>query len=288
MKKQKTYNKISDELFQEAIIEYRDNNMSLRKIQEKYKINRHILSKKLEEAGIKKTKGNHYRYHFHNFDYFEVIDSHSKAYWLGFIMADGYIQRNKGVNYGEDRIGISLNVGDIDTLKSFKQEIGATNPIKVYEEKTLQSWIDKGWSEKSTMCRILLNSQKTVDDIIDKGVIYNKSLTKEFVGYDKVPEKYIYSYLRGYMDGNGYIFLRKTKNYGYQSQLSIHSSEKFSYWISSFGDSIVRKDKRNNGWKVVFKTQSSIDLLDKIYESSTEETRMKRKYEKYKKCKNDE
>lgn len=45
MKKQKTYNKISDELFQEAIIEYRDNNMSLRKIQEKYKINRHILSK---------------------------------------------------------------------------------------------------------------------------------------------------------------------------------------------------------------------------------------------------
>lgn len=56
MKKQKTYNKISDELFQEAIIEYRDNNMSLRKIQEKYKINRHILSKKLEEAGIKKNK----------------------------------------------------------------------------------------------------------------------------------------------------------------------------------------------------------------------------------------
>lgn len=288
MKKQKTYSKISDELFQEVIIEYRDNNMSLRKIQEKYKINRHILSKKLEEVGIKKTKGNHYRYHFHNFDYFEVIDSHSKAYWLGFIMADGYIQRNKGVNYGEDRVGISLNVEDINTLNLFKHEIDATNPIKVYEEKTPQSWSDKGWSEKSTICRILLNSQKTVDDLIDKGVIYNKSLTKEFVGYDKIPKEYVYSYLRGYIDGNGSISLRKTKNYGYQPQLSIFSSEKFSYWISSFGDSIVRKDKRSNGWKVVFKTKSSIDLLDKIYESSTEETRMKRKYEKYKKCKNDE
>lgn len=281
MKKQKTFNQVNKELLDILIIEYRDNNMSLRKIQDKYKVNRHVLSKILEKEGVKTTKGNHYRYHFHNFDYFEIINSHSKAYWLGFIMADGYIQRNQGVTYGEDRFGISLSNGDIDTLELFKKEIEATNPIKVYEEKVQQSWIDKGYKETQTICRILLSSQKTVDDLMDKGVIYNKSLTKKFPGESKVPREFVYSYLRGYMDGNGHIAILENKTQTNSLYLSFSSSKYFVEELAKFGDGRVARDKRNNGWGVFFNRENSQKLLDKIYEDSTKETRMERKYKRY-------
>lgn len=56
---------IDSDLLEILIIEYRDNNLSLRKIQEKYNVNRHKVAKILEEKGIKTTKGNHYRYNFY-------------------------------------------------------------------------------------------------------------------------------------------------------------------------------------------------------------------------------
>lgn len=279
---------ISKELFDKIIVEYRDNNMSLRKIQEKYKVNRLVVSKMLEDCGVKTTKGNHYRTYFHNFDYFETIDSHEKAYWLGFIMADGYIQRSKGVTHGEDRVGITLHVNDIKTLELFKTAISATNPIKIYTDKIQQSWIDKGYNKESTSCRILLNSQKTVDDLMDKGVIYNKSLTKQFPSKDKLSREFIYSYLRGYMDGNGYIYVKENKTQVNSAYLSFSSSESFVKSLAQFGEGRVAKDDRSNGWSVFFNKENSKILLDKIYEHSTEETRMARKYKKYKECKNDE
>ena len=87
IKTRKTGN-IDSDLLEILIIEYRDNNLSLRKIQEKYNVNRHKVAKILEKRGIKTTKGNHYRYNLHDFDYFEIIDSHAKAYFLGLLMAD--------------------------------------------------------------------------------------------------------------------------------------------------------------------------------------------------------
>ena len=82
--------------------------MSLREIERVYNINRHYLSKKLEEIGVKTTKGNHYRKYFHDFDYFEIIDNHEKAYFLGLLMADGYITDNSKT-HGQDCFGIALS-----------------------------------------------------------------------------------------------------------------------------------------------------------------------------------
>ena len=73
--------------------------MSIREISVKYGYSRPALSKFLEEAGIKTTKGNHYRKYFHNVNFFEKIDTEEKAYWLGFMFADGYIIDNSN-RYG--------------------------------------------------------------------------------------------------------------------------------------------------------------------------------------------
>lgn len=273
---------IDNDLLEILIIEYRDNNMSLRKIQEKYNVNRQKVAEILEEKGIKTTKGNHYRYNFHDFDYFEVIDSHDKAYFLGLLMADGYITDNSK-KHGEDNFGIALHINDLQIIKSLKKHLKATNDIKIYTEYKGYSG-DKGF----TYARLILRSQKTVNDLIDKGVIKQKTLTKKFPNSSKVQNKFIYSYLRGYMDGNGSIILRETKTRGIKGELSFTTSKDFAEGLEQFGKCSIFKDKRANAWCVRFDNKSSMEILNKMYEYSTEDTRIRRKYDKYLKIKNDE
>ena len=51
------------------------------------------------------------------FDYFKSIDSIEKAYWLGFIFADGYINR------AETMFRFCLSVKDEDQLNRFIEVI---------------------------------------------------------------------------------------------------------------------------------------------------------------------
>lgn len=56
-----------------------------------------------------------------DYNYFDKIDSEEKAYWLGFIFADGYISVNENSNSG--CVGIDLCLSDIDHLKKFNKSI---------------------------------------------------------------------------------------------------------------------------------------------------------------------
>ena len=51
---------------------------------------------------------------------FETIDTEEKAYWLGFMYADGYIGASR---YS---VGINLSLKDIDHLKKFCKYMGLT------------------------------------------------------------------------------------------------------------------------------------------------------------------
>ena len=50
--------------------------------------------------------------------YFEKIDNNNKAYWLGFIAADGCVSNKKGGRY----LYIELSRKDRDHLEKFKEE----------------------------------------------------------------------------------------------------------------------------------------------------------------------
>ena len=73
----------------------------MRQIEKDYDVSRATVAKFLEKIGVKTTKGNHHRTYHHNEEYFENIDTEHKAYWLGFIFADGYII-NHDAFYGQD------------------------------------------------------------------------------------------------------------------------------------------------------------------------------------------
>ena len=118
---------LSDEEREEIISLYQ-NNVSLRKISESTGHGRQAIATMLENLGIKTTTGNHYRKYFFDFDFFEKIDNEFKAYWLGFLYADGCVLPiNK---YGEQEFQLVLAKQDEQSIIDFKSDIKSTYPIR--------------------------------------------------------------------------------------------------------------------------------------------------------------
>ena len=65
---------------------------SIGKISDKYGLNRKTLTKYLKNEGIEITKKNDFANCYE--EAFDIIDTEEKAYWLGFMYADGYITKN--------------------------------------------------------------------------------------------------------------------------------------------------------------------------------------------------
>lgn len=258
----------------EQIIKDYQNNISIREISIKYGYSRPALSKFLEEVGAKTTKGNHYRKYFHDTNFFEKIDTEEKAYWLGFMFADGYIIDNSN-RYGEDGFGLSLAEDSLDSLLDFKRSIRASNPIN----KDLSG--NKKNPNKQVMYKIEMRSQKTVNDLIDKGCFKNKTAILEPpIG---VPDNLIHHFIRGFYDGDGSIIKSNKKNSSYIFYgVNFTSTKDIVEWISSFFSfgTIVKEDRREFIW--YFKTnsnQQSIKLLNFLYKDAT--IYMKRKHDRY-------
>lgn len=224
---------------QEKIIADYQNGKSMRQLEKDYGVNRNTISKFLEERKIKTKRGNHHRKYYHNIDYFENIDSEHKAYWLGFLFADGYIVDHSNC-YGEDSFGLSLAEEDKQILELLKKDLQATNPILTYERKGTKG---------QPLSRIILTSQKTVDDLIDKGCIKKKSLF--LAPPKKVPEELIPHFIRGFFDGDGSI--TKTKNNRYSSTnnfcygVSFTTTKEMAEWLQNYFDiGTVRKEPRRD------------------------------------------
>lgn len=98
------------------IIEDYNNGLSLTLLAKKYNVNRHTLSRYFKISNIKViNKQNETKF---NENIFDVIDSEEKAYWLGFLFADGYISSSKNT------IELSLALKDKEHLEKFAKFMG--------------------------------------------------------------------------------------------------------------------------------------------------------------------
>ena len=125
------------------------------------------------------------RKHIFDLNFFEKIDSEEKAYWLGFLYADGYVGY-RGV------ITIGLKETDEEHLRAFRKAISNdTIPIK-YNRKTK--------SYAMNVCSV-----KMAEDLVKLGCMQKKSLKLIFPTIDQVPADLIHHFMRGYFDGDGCI-----------------------------------------------------------------------------------
>lgn len=128
-------------------------------------------------------------------DYFEKINNPDKAYFLGMLYADGYIDKNRKY------IRISLTESDKEVLDFLKKSINHTGELKkIYFSK----YNKKKYTSRDSFCLHIFN-KKITNDLINLGCIPNKSFTLEFPTFNQIPKYLMGHFIRGYFDGDGCI-----------------------------------------------------------------------------------
>ena len=184
------------EWFNKAVELY-NKEFSYKRIGEELKIDRKKIAKVLKENGyapkyVFNNKGKLYRKYTFNENFFENIDSEEKAYWLGFLYADGYVNSQK------TSIELGLQESDLGHLERFREDIDGNMPL-TKTSKTIDGKTYIGY-------RLTANSFKFKQDLISKGCVENKSKILIFPNYNQVPKYLMNHFIRGYIDGDGCIY----------------------------------------------------------------------------------
>lgn len=117
--------------------------------------------------------------------FFQNIDTEEKAYWLGFLYADGCIT--------DRSIRIELSLTDLKHLETFR------DTIKYYKAKFYYR------SDGIRSVLYAINSKIMIHDLKQLGCTSRKSLTICFPSENMIPCTLIHHFMRGYFDGNGCI-----------------------------------------------------------------------------------
>lgn len=188
-------------------------------------------------------------------------DSHEKYYWLGFIAGDGSIREK------ENRLRIELKYDDIKHLEKFRDFLESNYPI-----------FERHNNHGSHCAKIDINSADLRKYLAKYNIIQNK--TENFViPIEQIPVEYQYDYIRGFMDADGCICIRKDRNVPSLS-FTAHKKECIEQIKQMLGLNNTISFLNNN-YNIIKEGTEVIKILNKIYENSTEQTRLDRKYNIY-------
>lgn len=128
--------------------------------------------------------------------FFDRIDSEPKAYWLGFIAADGCIVKTKW----SPVLLITLSQVDLAHLEAFRDAIGSNQPVRIEAGRG---------SYGGPKARFGVTSSQLVAGLQRHGITYHKTASH---AWPALPEHLIRHYLRGYFDGDGCFTRSGTSN----------------------------------------------------------------------------
>lgn len=123
-----------------------------------------------------------------NHDYFENIDSHEKAYYLGLLMSDGYILTT---TYNK-QMGIALQLKDEYILDRLRECLGKDLKLHRYKNSS----------------KLVVNSDKIYSDLCKLNFLENKS--HQDYNIPIISKEFYNSFICGYFDGDGCITIKAT------------------------------------------------------------------------------
>lgn len=129
-----------------------------------------------------------------NEGFFDQIDTEAKAYWLGFITADGCVKSGRR-DGRPDTVKIALGRKDREHLAAFREAVGSEHPIRDGEHES--------YGRVREHSEIAITSVRLADALIDLGVTPRKSLTVR--PCPAVSSDLARHYWRGLIDGDGWI-----------------------------------------------------------------------------------
>lgn len=149
-------------------------------------------------------------------NYFETIDSQKKAYWLGWLITDGYVLTKLNTKRGvinSYSIGLDLAEKDKYVLEDFKKDIKADVSIKYVKEYTPKAAYKNKITGKERIIKggaqysLRFSSAKMIKDLEKYGIHQNK--TYDVVFPKELDSKYYPGFIAGVISGDGCIDLHK-------------------------------------------------------------------------------
>lgn len=209
-----------------------------------------------------------------NIDYFKEIDSHEKAYWLGFLYADGSV-----IYKGSKPVKIVLGLKERDPIEAFKRAIKSNNKVceyDIFDKRTLKSY--------KRYC-INICSMDFASHVINLG-LKGKSKCADF---PKIDERFFFDFLRGLFDGDGSVMDSRISFLGTNKIIEYIKNKLISDYSISETKTIVRYqfDDGQLCQFNIYKNKEKEKIYKLLYKDSTAETRLKRKYEKFNKILSD-
>lgn len=255
----------TDEQVAYIIDKYLNEQYTLKQLGKEFNCSYSTIRNLLNRHNIQ-SRGNKQGYPRDEF-YFNKIDSDEKAYWLGFLYADGCVHSNNNE--------ISINITDKEHIEKFQKAIKAIN-----HKPTVTN--DKRFENAKTLYQFSIKDKQLHQDLIKWGCVPQKSLIIEKI--PNIPRDYVSHFLRGYFDGDGSLhYLQGTNNY----RISFVGTEAFLADIQKELQTNVSFKNNNTGkaYTLQIAGRKQVErILNYLYQGSRLETRLDRKYQKYLDC----
>lgn len=234
---------ILDDHLKKAIQMYKDG-MTISDINKQTGVAKNRMTQAIREFNIPKHKniGSKPRFSY-NQEFFSNINTEERAYWLGFLYADGYVSTK------HDKFSLSISVKDRLHLEKLRDSLCPDKPI---EEQHSQNAV-----------RFTVISKRITGDLIMKGCVPQKSLILQPPPEGSIPDELIRHFIRGYFDGDGCARIQKGK---YVSISLVGTKELLQFMVDRFTgigckfESEVRSIKRYYTWEC-----SAKDTVKRIY-----------------------
>lgn len=166
------------------------NGLSLRKIGNIYNVSFKPILNVLKKNNLDRRQS---KYTLDE-NYFEKIDTNSKAYILGLLYADGHV--SNGNNFS-----ICLQELDKHILDSINKLIGSDRILKFIQKPNEQS---------QNYYLLKVCNKKVSTDLFNRGVLENKDFIIKYPE-ESITDNLFLHFLRGYWDGDGYFSIDKRK-----------------------------------------------------------------------------
>ena len=243
--------------YDKLAFEFQTTDISLTEMAKREQVDRRTLSRNFKKLGIEVVnKWNRPKFNEHIFD---VIDTEEKAYWLGFIFADGYIgstplEPDKKSVYNFE---ISLKIEDTPHLEKFKSFISFEKEIVTDDHR----------------CRIMIANKHFWSTLNDYGCVPRKSLILKF------PRKEIFAskdllrhFIRGYFDGDG-CFSRHVHIHTVSPVIGLLGTREFLEEVLNISNISAKyiHDKRHsdNTFSLSYSKDDGILFINYLYNNSS-------------------
>ena len=248
---------------------YIDSGLSRRQIGEKFGVSKSTVDIIFSRLKI-------HRELLFNINKFDIIDTEEKAYWLGFLYADGCVfERIRGKQH-DYWVKLKLAIVDYDHLikyKNFLEDIRGDECVKTFKSKSINGEIRE-------YCSYTSYNKHFTNSLISLGCIQRKSLVLKFPDENIFSNKeLVYDFIRGYIDGDGCL---TTNGVFGRLQISIVGTFEFLKGIQKYFPQFksIHLDKKGSKiYKINCAANKADEVAYKLYEHAT--IYLDRKHQKY-------